>query len=396
MNRTLLVHSAQLYDGTIGGVTPDGAFLVEDGMITHVGKTSEAALWLGLPADRGSDDVEVVDACGAPVVPGYVDIHHHGGGGVSFDDGIEASRAALTVHLGHGTTSSVLSYVTGDVEVMTQRLAAGARLADENPKVLGLHAEGPFLHQDFKGAHDQNLLRDPDPRLVHRLIESADGHLRQLTLAPERSRGIEAVRNLSAAGVVPAVGHTSTDFDTAQAAFDAGARILTHAFNGMRGIHHRAPGPVIAELRDSRVWLEVINDGIHVHPAVVASLFAEAPERVILVTDAMSATCSPDGHYMLGNLEVTVTDGVARLSEGDSLAGSTLTMDRAVANAVQSVGVALDVAVAAATSHPAAAIGASDRCGRLAVGMPADFLVLDHHTLLPAEIRVDGIDTNEH
>lgn len=383
----LLVHSATLYDGTIGGVQPDAAFLVENGRITRTGTTKDADAWTGA---TGVDSAEMLDASGDPVVPGYVDIHHHGGDGVSFDDGLDESRRALEVHREHGTTSSVLSYVTGDLETMRSRLAAGAQLAESDPQVLGLHAEGPFLHKDFKGAHDEALLRDPSVESVRSLIDAAKGHLLQMTLAPEKPGGLDAVRELVSAGVVPAVGHTSTDFETAQAAFDAGARILTHSFNGMRGIHHRAPGPVIAGLRDPRVWLEVINDGIHVHPAVVASLFAEASERVVLVTDAMSATCSPDGHYMLGNLDVTVTDGEARLTEGDSLAGSTLTMDVAVANAVKSVGVPLDVAVAAATSHPAAAMGFGDRVGRLGVGMPGDFLVLDPETLLAKKVVVAG------
>lgn len=380
----LIVRGARLLDGTVGSDTQDTAFLVTDGAIHRLGTVNDTESW------PETADAEVIDVAGAPVVPGYVDIHHHGGDGVSFDDGAEAARKALAVHRAHGTTSSVLSYVTGDLQTMRSRLTVGAGLAESDPHILGLHAEGPFLHRDFRGAHDEALLRDPEPAAVRSLIDAAGGHLRQMTIAPEKPGGLDAVKELAHCGVVPAIGHTSADFDTTVSAFSHGARILTHSFNGMRGIHHRAPGPVVAALRESRIWLEVINDGIHVHPAVVASLFVEAPNRIVLVTDAMSATCSPDGDYMLGELEVTVADGVARLSSGDSLAGSTLTMDRAVANAVHSVGVPLDVAVAAATSHPAAAVGAENQCGKLAVGMPADFLVLNPQTLLPDRVFING------
>lgn len=368
--------NARLITGRIGGIVEYGAVRVEAGRITHAG-----------PVDRvPHEGAEVVDCHGRPVTPGYVDIHHHGAGGRSYDDGYAAAPEALAHHRAHGTAYSVLSFVTGSVDNVCARIADGARVVAEDPRVLGLHPEGPFLHPSHKGAHPEHLLRDPDPESVRRILEAADGTLAQLTLAPERDGGLAAVRRLAEAGVHVAVGHSSMDFEVARAAFDAGATILTHAFNGMEGIHHRAPGPVVAALDDERVWLEVICDRIHVHPSVVASLFAAAPERMVLVTDAMSAACSPDGHYRLGELDVVVADGVARLREGDSLAGSTLTMDRAVANAVRAAGVDLDVAVAAATHHPARAIGRSDEVGLLAPGYPADLLVLGED-LLPAEIR---------
>ncbi|PRQ11853.1 N-acetylglucosamine-6-phosphate deacetylase [Corynebacterium sp. 13CS0277] len=378
MSASTLFRHATLLTGRAGEVRDQGALRTEGGIITHVGTTEEAAAW---PAAE-----RIVDCGGAPLVPGYIDIHHHGGGGAAYDDGVEAARVALRQHRAHGTARSVLSFVTDDLDVMVKRIRAAADLVEEDPRVLGLHPEGPFLHPSHKGAHPEHLLRDPLPEATGRLLEAARGTLVQMTLAPERAGGQDTIALLRQAGVAAAVGHTSADYDTARAAFDAGATILTHAFNGMNGIHHRAPGPVIAALGDERVWLEVINDTIHVHPAVVRSLFEQAPERIVLVTDAMSATCHPDGHYMLGTLEVDVADGVARLSDGGALAGSTLTMDRAVANAVRAVGVPLDVAVAAATSHPARAIGVEDRFGLLAPGYPADVLLLDEDTLLPREI----------
>lgn len=378
----LALRTCTLYDGEIGGVHPTTTVVVRDGVIAEPLPDHDF--------DAESFTGEIIDAAGSPVVPGYIDIHCHGAGGVAYDEGVDAIPRILSEHGKHGTTRAVMSFVTAGVDDLEERIRAAAAVVRTNPRLLGIHPEGPFLHPEHKGAHPEHLLRDPDKASIQRLIDAAGGTLKQFTLAPEREGGIEAVRALVAAGVTASVGHTSTDFETAKEAFDAGARILTHAFNGMRGIHHRAPGPVIAALRDERVWLEVINDGIHVHPAVVKSLFTEAPERIILITDAMAATCNPDGDYMLGELEVTVEDGVARLTEGGSLAGSTLTMDQAVANAVTREDMSLDVAVAAATSHPARAIGEGEHYGRIAAGYPADILVLDSATFLPKQIFIGG------
>lgn len=378
MSSSMLFRHAELHTGEMGGVVSDGALRVEEGTITHVGSTTESASW---PAAK-----TIIDCGGAPLVPGYIDIHHHGGGGAAYDDGVDATQVALAEHRAHGTARSVLSFVTDDLGLMAEKIRAAARLVHEDPRVLGLHPEGPFLHPSHKGAHPEHLLTDPTSANMQVLVDAACGTLVQVTLAPEKAGGMESIALLRQEGVAAAVGHTSADYDTTKAAIAAGATILTHAFNGMTGIHHRAPGPVIAALQDERMWIEVINDTIHVHPAVVNSLFEQAAERIVLVTDAMSATCNPDGHYMLGTLEVEVERGIARLVDGGALAGSTLTMDHAVANAVRAVGVPLDVAVAAATSHPARAIGMGDRFGLLAPGYPADVLLLDEDTLLPREI----------
>lgn len=382
---SLIVHSATLYDGSIGGVHQGGAVLVEDGKISKVLAGDEWQSYV-------SPGTEVLDAAGAPLVPGYIDIHHHGGAGHAYDEGtVESATVALEAHAKHGTTRSVLSTVTNSVEAISQSLHHLVPLVEQNPQVLGFHAEGPFLHPQHKGAHPESLLRDPDPAAVAQILDAAGGHLLQVTLAPEREGGLAAIETFVGEGTKVAVGHTSATYEQARDAFSAGASLLTHTFNGMNGIHHRAPGPVIAALEDNRVSLEIINDGIHVHPSVVAQIFGRAPERTVLVTDAMSATCNADGIYMLGTLEVEVKDGVATLVEGKSLAGSTLTMDRAVALAVQNSGQPLDLAVAAATSQAAAALGLADSYGRLAPGYPGDLLLLDAETLLPTRIWRDGV-----
>jgi N-acetylglucosamine-6-phosphate deacetylase len=188
---------------------------------------------------------------------------------------------------------------------------------------------------------------------------------------------MDAVRAFSASGVAVAVGHTGADYDQALAAFDAGAGILTHAFNAMPGLHHRAPGPVAAAARTPGVTLEIVNDGVHVHPEVVRMAFASAPGRMALVTDAMAAAGSADGDYILGSLSVEVRDGVARLAGGGSIAGSTLTLDDALRRAVREVGIPVAEAVTALTATPAAAIGRGGDLGRLRPGYAADAVLLD-------------------
>ncbi|GAA1765747.1 N-acetylglucosamine-6-phosphate deacetylase [Agromyces humatus] len=321
-------------------------------------------------------ETEVTDAAGRVLVPGFIDIHCHGAGGASVDEGEQAIETALAVHNAHGTTRSVLSLVTAGVEPLAARLETIARVAARDPRVLGAHLEGPFLDTEFRGAHDPALLRRADADAVDRLLEAADGTLRQITIAPEHDGAADAIHRFTEAGVRVAVGHTGADFATALAAFEAGASILTHAFNGMRGIHHRAPGPVVAAMSADHVTLEIINDGVHVHPEVVKLAFAGAPGRVALVTDAMAAAGSDDGTYLLGSLEVVVEGGVARLAQGGSIAGSTLTQDEALRRAVVDSGIALEHAVAALTSIPAAAVGRERDLGRIEPGFAADAVLL--------------------
>jgi len=279
----------------------------------------------------------------------------------------------------------VLSLVTAPVDVLEAHLATIARVAASDPRVLGAHLEGPFLDHEFRGAHDPLQLRSADAASVERLLEASGGMLRQVTIAPEHPGASEAIARFVDAGVAVAVGHTGADFETTLAAFGAGASILTHAFNGMRGIHHRAPGPVVAAMHADHVTLEIINDGVHVHPDVVRLAFAGAHGRVALVTDAMAAAGAADGSYLLGSLRVVVEGGVARLLEGGSIAGATLTQDAALRRAVVDCGIPLDEAVGAVTVAPAAAIGRAGDLGRLDPGYAADAV------LLTPELEVEAV-----
>ena len=365
-----LIHSARVVAD--GLVRPDGWVLFDGDTIAATGQGRPPVAHLG----RASS-TQIVDAEGRFLTPGFIDIHCHGGGGAAFSDGAPGIAVALAVHRAHGTTRSVLSLVTATIEDLESQLDTVAAISARDPLVLGSHLEGPFLSRSHKGAHDATLLRSPDPSSLSRLIEAGAGSIRQITLAPELPGGMEAVTRFVEADIAVAIGHTDVSYQGACAAFGAGATILTHAFNGMNGMHHRAPGPVLAAIRCPGVTLEVINDGVHVAPEMVALAFNEAPGRVAFVTDAMAAAGSPDGEYMLGTLRVLVRDRVARLADGDSIAGSTLTLDAALRQAVKSVGLPVQTAVAALTQVPARVIGRSHNLGRLAVGYAADAVLLD-------------------
>jgi N-acetylglucosamine-6-phosphate deacetylase len=358
----------------------DGA-VVDAGWLLFAGSTIAATgagdTWRAIVADAQPGSIETVDADGAWLTPGFIDLHGHGGGGAAFDDGPDAIGTAMRMHGDHGTTRFVLSLVTAPLATLESELAVVADVARADRRILGSHLEGPFLDPGHKGAHNPALLVHPTPDSIDRLLAAADGTLRQITIAPEREGGMDAVRRFAEADVAVAVGHTGADYAQTLAAFDAGASILTHAFNGMDGIHHRAPGPVAAATRTPGVTIEIINDGIHVHPEVVRLTFAGAPGRVALISDAMAAAGSTDGEYLLGGLSVTVRDGVARLTHGDSIAGSTLTLDEALRRAVEDVGVDVGEAVRALTETPARALGRGDDLGRLAPGYAADAVLLD-------------------
>jgi N-acetylglucosamine-6-phosphate deacetylase len=317
-----------------------------------------------------------VDVGGRWLTPGFLDLHAHGGGGHSYDDGAEDMLAGIATHRAHGTTRSLISLVANPVAELEASLAVVARLAAADPLILGSHLEGPYLSTHRPGAHNKSFLHEPQPAEIDRLLDAAHGTMRQITIAPELPNAIEAIEILVENEVVVAVGHTEADYETTRRAFDAGARLLTHTFNAMPGIHHRAPGPVIAAFQDERVILELVLDGEHVHPEVAALVFGEAPGRVALVTDAMAAAGSVDGDYALGSLTVTVLDGMATLRGTTTIAGSTLTQDVALRFAISRVGIAPAAAVAAITLTPARVLGLSHRHGLLAPGFVADAVVL--------------------
>jgi N-acetylglucosamine-6-phosphate deacetylase len=318
-------------------------------------------------------DVEV-DLEGAWLVPGFIDLHGHGGGGYSYDKGGDEIAGALAVHRSHGTTRSVLSLVANPVAVLKESLGVITGLVASDPLILGAHLEGPFLAPAARGAHNETFLIEPSAAVIDELL--AAGPVRQVTIAPELPGALDAISRLVDAGVVVAVGHTEATYDQARAAFDRGATLLTHGFNAMPGIHHRAPGPIVAAFDDERTTIEIVLDGVHVSPSVAKLAFASAPGRIALVTDAMAAAGSHDGDYTLGSLTVSVRSGLATLRGTNTIAGSTLTQDVALRCAIVSAGLSPAAAVEALTLTPARVLGIGDRHGLLAEGYAADAVAL--------------------
>lgn len=321
----------------------------------------------------------------AVLAPGFVDVHNHGGGGVSFNDPDTAAVAVriAETHRGHGTTTLVASLVTAPIEEMERLVRALAELVRDG-LLAGIHLEGPWLSPAHRGAHAEQLLLLPDRAGLDRLLGAGAGAVRMVTIAPELQGGLAAVARIVEYGAVAAIGHTDADYDLTQSAIAAGATAGTHLFNAMRPLHHREPGAALALLEDPTVFAELVADGVHLHPAVVR-LITESPARPVFVTDAMAAAGAEDGDYKLGALDVRVVDGEARLVDG-TIAGSVLTLSHAVRYAVLTAGVPLALAIRAATQNPADMLALTDR-GRIQPGLRADLVLLDADLTVHATLQ---------
>lgn len=324
------------------------------------------------------------------IVPGFVDTHVHGGAGVNFSAASHADTStAVTLHRRHGTTTLVASVVTAGPDELLRQVE---ELADDVRAgvIAGIHLEGPWLSTKRCGAHQPSLMRDPDPAEIDRVLDVGAGAIRMVTLAPERAGALAAIGRIVEAGVVVAVGHTDAFYEQTRAAIAAGATVGTHLFNAMRPIDRREPGPVIALLESPRVTVELIADGVHVHPAMYRHVSRSAgPDRVSLVTDAIAAAGMGDGGYHLGPVKVDVVDGVARVAGTDTIAGSTATMDRLFRFAVNHSGLRRDEALMAAVRqtsiNPARALGLP--CTGLVTGAAADLVVLDSDLAVTGVLR---------
>jgi N-acetylglucosamine-6-phosphate deacetylase len=355
-------------------VTPDG--VVEGGIVQIRADRIDT-----VSAAAGSKP----DVSAAWLVPGFVDLHVHGGGGHTFTSGDpDDARGAIDFHRRHGTTTMLASLVTASRKD-TLNQATGLAPLVHSGELAGLHLEGPYLSTARCGAHDPAHLRDPDPAEIAELV--ALGVVRTMTLAPELPGGLPAVEQLGRHGVVAAVGHTDATYEQALAAIDAGASLATHLFNGMRPVHHRDPGAVVALLERPSVVCEVVADGVHLHDGMLRHIInAAGADRVALVTDAMAAAGMPDGEYELGGLATTVSGGVARLTSSGAIAGSTTTMAAAFRRAVHS-GVSMMEAARIAATTPAAVLGRGDELGAIAEGRRADLVLLDDDLAVTGVIR---------
>lgn len=356
-------------------VTPDG---VLDGGWVEVDEGRIAAVGDG-PAPR---DAVALDGW---LLPGFIDVHMHGGGGSDVTKSAADMLAAVRFHQAHGTTRTLVSLMAAPVDELCEQLGWVNELVEQG-HVVGAHVEGPFLSAARCGAQNHEHLLPPDPLVLAKILDAAQGNLRQMTVAPELAGALDIIRELVAHGVLAAVGHTDATYEQALEGFAAGARLATHLFNAMGAVLQRAPGPVVAAL-DSDVVVEMINDGVHVHPALVRFAVRAMPHRLALITDAMSAAGAGDGDYTLGDRDVRVHNGAVRLNGSQNLAGSTLTMDDSVRRLVREVGVPIEVAAEAAATTPARLLGIADRCGSIASGLDADLVLLDDDLAHPRVMR---------
>jgi N-acetylglucosamine-6-phosphate deacetylase len=317
------------------------------------------------------------------ILPGFVDMHVHGGGGHSFTIGDPvAARGAANFHARHGTTTLLASLVTAPIKHLRQS-TVDLRPLVEDGTLAGLHYEGPYLSAKRCGAQNPDHLRNPNPTELAKLLDL--GGVRMVTIAPELPRALDTIRLCVGRGVIPAVGHTDASYEQTQAAVAAGARVGTHVCNGMRPVHHREPGPVVALLDAATVVCELIPDGIHLHDGMLHhAIHTAGRDRIALITDAIDAAGSSDGRYDLGGQAVTVERGVARLDSTGAIAGSTLTMVDGLRRTVHS-GVSIVDASRMASGTPARTLGLDRELGAIAVGRRADLVLLDD------ALRVTGV-----
>jgi N-acetylglucosamine-6-phosphate deacetylase len=370
-------------------VTPEG--VLSTGWIRLTGNLIDA---IGAGDATDQRGLLVTDLHGHWVLPGFVDMHVHGGGGASFTEGpADDARRAAEFHREHGSTTIVASLVTAPLADLEARAAMLADLAGEGV-IAGIHLEGPFLSAGRCGAQNPRHMAAPAVAAFERLHAAAAGHLRVITIAPELPGAAGLIKAAVRAGVIAAVGHTDATADITSAAVDAGASHATHLFNGMRPLHHREPGPAGALLDRDEVTCEVIADGVHLHDTVIRlAARAAGPGRLVLITDAMAAAGMPDGSYRLGSMQVDVAYGEARLAGGGesgamagAIAGSTATMVDVVRHAV-AAGLPVTAVAAAASTTPARVLGLGDRTGALRAGLDADLVVCDEEFRLRAVMR---------
>jgi N-acetylglucosamine-6-phosphate deacetylase len=375
---TILLHAARALTPTTE--LTDAGILIRDGVIEAVGPRQDMTLPSGATE---------ISAAGQTAIPGFIDIHIHGAGGHDVMEGTGEAMSTVAQTLArHGTTSFVATTVTASPDDTCRSVEGIARYITQQfetlqPKaeVLGVHYEGPFINKARRGVHPAEWVQLPSAELLQRFVQAAAGKARILTIAPELLGAIPCIHAAREAGIVVAMGHTDATYEQARAGIVHGARHAVHVYNAMRPFSHRDSGVIGAVLTSQEVTAELIADGIHVEEAAMRLLLqAKGPGCVILISDGLSATGMPDGKYMLGNFEVTVAGGVCRNAEG-KLAGSTLTLDRALRNVV-ALGISLPDAVRMLTTNPAKLLGIEFKKGALRTGADADIVLLDENLQL--------------
>jgi N-acetylglucosamine-6-phosphate deacetylase len=383
-----ILTAAALFDGS--RLIAEPLIAIEDGRIAAISTRGEMSVPVG---------AQVVDFPGATVAPAFLDVHIHGAAG---HDVMEATPEALEAMgrflASRGTAHYLATTVTAPMDTTLRALEKLAKVIPGTAKdgwmsgsarPLGIHLEGPFLSHTKRGVHPPEYLLEPSIAAFDRMFEAAEGQVRLMTLAPELNGAAELAAHAAQCGVRVSVGHSNATAAETRAAFAAGATSATHTFNAMRTLDHREPGILGEVLTDDAIFAELICDGIHSAPEMTRLWWrAKGPERGILVTDAMSAAGMPDGEYQLGGFAVQVADG--RATRDGVLAGSVLTLDRALANCVKFTGAAVDRALRAVTANPAEMVGLENMSGHVAVGRPANLVVLNAEAKLMATF-VNGV-----
>jgi N-acetylglucosamine-6-phosphate deacetylase len=372
-------------------VTPDkvieqGVVLCEEGRIKAIGASGE------IEAEPGS---QIINATGRVVTPGFIDTHFHGSGGDDvMANGAEGIRRIARALLKFGVTGFLATTIAARHEEL-MRTVEDAIAAEEkdsaNPEgaeILGLHIEGPYINPKFKGAQPEWGIRDPNFDELNQLLDAAAGRIKIMTIAPELPGALEMIRMLKNAGVAPSVGHSEADYDTALAAIEAGATRATHLFNAMSGVHHRKPGLAAAVLNEPGICAEMICDGVHVNPHMVSLAWkAKGRDAITLVTDATAAQGVGDGVFTLGDFQIQVRGPLCTLMDGVTIAGSVLTMNRAIGNAIAYTGMSLIDAARTSALAPAEACGVSHRKGSIEIGKDADIAILNSDFTVSQAVR---------
>ncbi|WEK53497.1 MAG: N-acetylglucosamine-6-phosphate deacetylase [Candidatus Cohnella colombiensis] len=367
----LLIHNARVVapDATI----ENGWVLLNEGIIVEVGSGE---------IDLTRTDTAMINAAGMWLIPGFIDVHVHGGAGSDFMSADADGLSTITkFHATHGTTSIVATSLTASREELTailDRTHHYMSKAMPYAQVVGVHLEGPFVSEKWRGAQNPAFIAPPQLAWLEEWVSRYPDLIKLQTLAPETEGALDYIERLTQLGIVASCGHTDATYEEIIASADRGLRQATHTFNAMRSLHHREPGTVGAVLTDSRIRTEVIADGHHVHHAAIKLLVAaKGRNGVILITDAMEASGMPDGDYKIGELPVQMIDGVARLKDSGNLAGSTLTMIQAFRYMVNKVGVSVEDASQMASGNPANQLGIDAVTGSITSGKRGDLLLLD-------------------
>ena len=352
-----------------------------DNEIVNVDIIIENGKIAGVSREKITDDIndtEIIDAGNNLLIPGMIDVHIHGANNHDMMDGTEESIQVVSEECAKtGCTSFLVTSVSSSIEDLLKMIECVQKTAgkERGALIAGIHLEGPYLNPEKKGMQNEKYLRHPDIKEMELILSRAGSLVKMITIAPELPGGFELVEYLRKKGIIVSIAHSGATYEEAKHAFELGAEHITHCFNAMPQIHHRAPGLIVAAFEEEKVSLQAIVDGIHLHPAIVRLMYnIKGADKMVLITDALQAMNAGDGEYMFGGHHVKVENGVARLADG-TLASSTVTMNRALKLSVE-MGVTLHDAIKMASKTPAEILGISGK-GQIKNGYDADLVLLD-------------------